>query len=165
MLNICTVWTLFKFHWDTVKYCNSDKHFKLDGHSTPKWSLCCWVYSFDRPNHRRWLIVHGNGCREVSTWLYDTILVGSICISNLQQNGNMECTLPVIIFGMKSLCPGASSNVMDFLGVSNVVWAISMVTPRDLEIFKNHTMLESHDCPWLKHVVNKFYWTEKYELR
>ena len=41
--------------------------------------------------------------------------------------------LPVIMLGMKSLCPGASNNVITLLSVSNRVWATSIVTPRALE--------------------------------
>lgn len=39
------------------------------------------------------------------------------------------CAAPVIILGMKSLCPGASSNVTIFLFVSNRVIAMSIVMP------------------------------------
>lgn len=45
--------------------------------------------------------------------------------------------LPVIMLGMKSLWPGASSNVTIFFSVTKRVWAMSIVTPRLLKKHKH----------------------------
>ena len=45
--------------------------------------------------------------------------------------------LPVIMLGMKSLWPGASSNVTIFFSVTKRVWAMSIVTPRLLRKHKH----------------------------
>ena len=49
--------------------------------------------------------------------------------------------LPVIMFGIKSLWPGASSSVILLCGVSNLVWAMSIVTPRTLRTELSHSLI------------------------
>ena len=51
-------------------------------------------------------------------------------MTNMAQSA---CPAPVIMFGIKSLCPGASNRFTIFLSVSNLVCAMSIVTPRDLD--------------------------------
>ena len=41
----------------------------------------------------------------------------------------LTCAAPVIMLGMKSLCPGASSSMTCLWSVSNSCWATSIVTP------------------------------------
>lgn len=47
------------------------------------------------------------------------------------------CAAPVIMFGMKSLCPGASISVTTLEVVSNLVMPTSIVTPL------HHTQMEA----------------------
>lgn len=55
-----------------------------------------------------------------------------VCRNQWMNEGRHDgstCAAPVIMFGMKSLCPGASIRVTTFEFVSNFVMPTSMVTP------------------------------------
>ena len=53
-----------------------------------------------------------------------------------QRTAASACDAPVIIFLIKSLCPGASIIVNSYLSVSNFLCARSIVTPLSLSSFK-----------------------------
>lgn len=56
------------------------------------------------------------------------------------------CAAPVIMLGMKSLCPGASSSTNRRLRVSKKLVPTSIVTPRDLWSAQQHTHKSHNDA-------------------
>jgi len=92
--------------------------------------------------------VHGFRCYDhialnaKCQWVLELALgLGNFCFA--QKQGTFLCAkmkklAPVIMLGMKSLWPGASSRLITLDGISKRVCATSIVTPRDLPATQSH---------------------------